>query len=75
MYQALDLVSCMTLEVEICHATVHSKNVNMFKLEHARSLGAAMKEGVKRATSWAAYYHTSRRSWYLKPDTAVSTYR
>ena len=21
---------------------------------------------------WAAYYHTSRRSWYPKPDTAVS---
>ena len=31
-----------------------------------------MKESVKRATSWAAYYHTSRRSWYPKPDTMVS---
>ena len=27
---------------------------------------------VKRATSWAACYHTSQRSWYPKPDTTVS---
>ena len=71
-YKALDLLSCMTLDVENCHATVHSKKVNMSKLEYARSFGATMKEGVKRATSWAAYYHTSRRSWYPKPDTTVS---
>ena len=30
------------------------------------------EKSVKRATSWAAYYHTSRRSWYPKPDTTVS---
>ena len=71
-YQALDLLSCMTLDVENCHVTVHSKKVNMSKLEYARSFGATMKESVKRATSWAAYYHTSRRSWYPKPDTTVS---
>ena len=62
----------MTLDVENCHATVHSKKVNVSKLEYARSFGATMKESVKRATSWAAYYHTSRRSWYPKPDTTVS---
>ena len=71
-YKALDLLSCMTLDVENCHATVHSKKVNVSKLEYARSFGATMKESVKRATSWAAYYHTSRRSWYPKPDTTVS---
>ena len=27
-----------------------------------------MKEAVKRVTSWAAYYHTSGRSWYPKPE-------
>ena len=66
------LLSCMTLDVENCHTTVYSKNVNMSKLESARSFGATMKENVKRATSWAAYYHTSRRFWYPKPDTTVS---
>ena len=72
-YQALDVLSCMTLDVENCHTTVYSKNVNMSKLrEYARSFGATMKENVKPASSWAAYYHTSRRSWYPKPDTTVS---
>ena len=71
-YQALDLLRCMTLDVENCHATVDSKNVNMYKLEYARSFGATMKESVARATSWAAYCNTSRRSWYLKPDTTGS---
>ena len=71
-YQALDFLSCMTLDVENCHAAVHSEKMNMSKLEYASSFGVTMKESVKRATSWAAYYHTSRKCWYLKPDTAVS---
>jgi hypothetical protein len=71
-YQCLNLLSCMTLDIENCHATVHAKKVNMSKLEYARSFGAKMKESVKRAAHWAAYYHTSRRSWYPKPNTTVS---
>ena len=54
------------------HPTVHSKKVNNLRLKYARSFGATMKESAKRATSWAAYYHTSRSSWYPKPDTTVS---
>jgi len=53
-YQELDILSCMTLDVENCHATVHSKKVDMSKLEYARSFGATVKESVKRATSWDA---------------------
>ncbi len=71
-YQCLNLLSCMTLDIENCHATVHAKKVNMSRLEYARSFDATMKESVKRAAHWAAYYHTSRRSWYPKPDTTVS---
>ena len=66
-YKALDLLSCTTLDVENCHANVHPKKVNMSKLEYARSFGATMNESVKRATSWAAYYHTSRRSGTQSP--------
>lgn len=62
----------MTLHIENCHTTVHTKKMNMSKLEYARSFGATMKESVKYASHWAAYYHTSRRSWYPKPDTTVS---
>ena len=40
----------------------------MIKAEYCSSFGLAMKEAVKRVTTWAAYYHTSRRSWYSKPE-------
>ena len=46
-YQAPDLLTCMTLDVENCHATVHSKKVNVSKLEYARSFGATMKESIR----------------------------
>ena len=39
--------------------------------EYARSFGITMKESIKRITKWAAYYHTSRKSWYPKPEETV----
>ena len=30
-----------------------------------------MKESVKRETQWAAFYHTSRESWYPKPEETI----
>ena len=62
-----NLLSCMTLDMENFHCTVHVKRANMSKAEYCRSFGLA-KEVVKRVTTWAAYYHTSRRSWYPKPE-------
>ncbi|CAB3979201.1 Hypothetical predicted protein [Paramuricea clavata] len=62
-YQCLNLLSCMTLDNEKCHATVHAKKVKISKLEYARTFGATMKESVKRAAQWAAYcpyYHESK---------------
>ena len=59
-YVHTNLLSCMTLDVENCHSIVHVKRVNMSMAEYCRSFGSAMKEAVKRVTSWAAYYHTSR---------------
>jgi hypothetical protein len=40
-------------------------------MEYCRSFGLTMKESVKRVTHWAAYYHTSRKSWYPKPEETV----
>ena len=40
--------------------------------QYARSFGATMKESIKRLTHWAAYYHTSRKSWYPKPDGTIA---
>ena len=61
----------MTLDVENCHSTVHIKQANMSMMEYCRSFGLTMKESVKRVTHWAAYYHTSRKSWYPKPEETV----
>ena len=71
-YQATNLLSCMTLNVENCHSTVHIKQANMSAKEYSRSFGVTMKESVKRVTQWGAYYHTSRKSWYPKPEETIS---
>ena len=62
----------MTLDVENCHSTVHIKQANMSAKEYSRSFGVTMKESVKRVTQWGAYYHTSRKSWYPKPEETIS---
>ena len=30
-----------------------------------------MKEAIKRLTNWAAYYYTSRKSWYPNPENSI----
>ena len=63
-YKHTNLLSCMTLDVGNCHSIVHVKQANMSKAEYCRSFGLTMKEAVKRVTTRAANYHTSRNSWY-----------
>lgn len=70
-YSATNLLSCMTLDVENCHCTVHMKQANMSMMEYTRSFGLTMKESVKRITQWAAYYHVSRKSLYPKPEETI----
>ena len=67
-YKATHLLSCMTLDVENCHSTVHIKQAILSVLEYCRSFCLTMKESIKRTTALAADYHTSRRSWYPKPE-------
>lgn len=61
-YDHTNLLSCMTLDVENYHATVHVKQVNLSQAEHCKSFGTTTKETVKCVTNWVAYYQTSRRS-------------
>ena len=70
-YKATNLLSCVTLDVENCYSTVHIKQANLSMLEYCRSFGLTMKESIKRTTEWAAYDHTSRRSWYPKPKETI----
>ena len=48
-----------------------SRSANMSMMEYTRSFGITMKESVKKVTEWAAYYHTSRKSWYLEPEETI----
>ena len=43
----------------------------MSMMEYCRSFSLTMKESFKRVTHWAAYYHTSRKSWYPKPGETI----
>ena len=46
-YKLANLLSCMTLDVENCHFTVHSvKQANTSVARHCRSFSLAMKEAV-----------------------------
>ena len=67
-YKATNLLSCMTLDVENFHSTVHIKQAMLSMLEYYRSFGL---ESIKRTTEWKAFYHTSRRSWYPKPEETI----
>ena len=60
----------MTLDVKNCHSNVHAKQANMSVAKYRRSFGLAMKEAVKRVTSWEVYYPTTRLSWYPKTEGA-----
>ena len=41
-------------------------------LEYARDFGNNMKETLKRATKWSAYYFTHANSYYPVPETKVA---
>ena len=51
-YKATNLLSCMTLDVENCHSTVHIKQSNISMLEYCRSFGLTMKESITGTTEW-----------------------
>ena len=71
-YDALNLLSCMTLDVENIHSIVHHKDPLCTVLDYARNFGNAAKEGLKRSTHWSAHYFTNRKSWYPVPERAMN---
>ena len=56
----------MTLEVE------HRKHFTLSELQDAQAFCSTMKEDAKHHTSWAAFYNTSRTSWYPPSETTVN---
>ena len=64
----------MTLDVEYLHSTVHRKYSTTSQLQYAQAFGSTVKEDAKRLTSWAAFHHTSRKSWYPPPETTANLF-
>ena len=55
-YDALNLLSCMTLDVENIHSVVHHKDPLCTGLDYARNFTNAAKEDLERTTHWAVIY-------------------
>ena len=73
-YGSTSLLSCMALDVENLHSVVHNKNQVSTAFRYARDFGSTAKEGLKRTTSWSAYYYTSRRTWYPVPERSLGLF-
>ena len=68
-FDATNLLSCMTLDVEHLHSTSHIKHLLLSKKEYCRDLGNTVKESTKRLSSSTVYYYTSEKSsWYPHPE-------
>ena len=62
------------MDVENFHSVVHHKAPPCTVLDYARNFGNVVKEGLKRTTTWAAFYYTNPKSWYPVPDRSISFY-
>lgn len=71
-YESINLLSCMTLDVEHFHSTTHFKSDVMSMSQYTRAFGNAVKESLKRLSSWSAFYFTHPRSWYPLPEGTIS---
>ena len=68
----INLLSMMTLSVELFHATSHVKTPLMSQLQYSRSFRTTVKESLKRNSHWSAYYFTSeKRNWYPPSENSL----
>ena len=70
-YDAFNLLSCLTIDVENIHLVVHRKDLLFKVIDYPRNFTNPVKEGLKRATHWVAYYFTNLNSWYAIPERAI----
>ena len=61
---AIDLYSCLTVQVENLHAIGHFKDQFSTVLQYARNLANTVYESIKRVVPWSAYYYTHDKSYY-----------
>ena len=74
-YDATNLLSCMTLDVENLHSVVHHKSEVSTALQYARDFGSTGKESLKRTTAWSGYYYRSLRSWYSVSERSLGLFK
>ena len=60
---AIDLYSCLTVQVENLHAVGHFKDQFPTLLQYARNLANTACESIKRVVPWSAYYFTHDKSY------------
>ena len=58
---AIDLYSCLTVQVENLHAIGHFKDQFPTVLQYARNLANTVYESIKRVVPWSAYYYYTRQ--------------
>ena len=57
-----NFLSCTTLDIENLHSVVYHKSQASTAFQYECDFKSTTKEGLKRTTSWSAYYFTSRGS-------------
>ena len=68
-FDSINLLSCMTLDIEHLHSTVNFKHGVQSMLQYARSFSSSIKESVKALTNWSVFYYTSNQArWYPPPE-------
>ncbi len=71
-YNSVNLLSCMTLDIEHLHSTVNFKHGTQTMLQYARSFSTSVKENIKSLANWSAFYYTSDvRCWYPPPENCL----
>ncbi|PFX13533.1 hypothetical protein AWC38_SpisGene22377 [Stylophora pistillata] len=71
---AIDLYSCLTVQVENLHAIGHFKDQFPTLLQYARNLTKTVYESIKRVVPWSAYYFTHDKSYHptLRQSTPIN---
>ena len=67
----VNLLSCMTLDIEHLHSTVNYKQGLQTMLQYAHSFASSVKESLKSITQWSTYYYTNKEGWYPLPENSM----
>ena len=71
-YTDVNLLSCLTIDVEHFHAATHFKSVTMSMQQYCVQFASTLRESIKRITKWGVHYYTGAESWYPTPDNSPS---